>query len=240
MIGLGNVLIADDSDVYIEVMATVMAPYCDALLTAASGDEAVELIGSGRKIDLILCDLVMKNGDGYRVLEHVATMDPAEAPKVVMVTAFPSEQAADRTMELGATAYLTKPTTVREILSAVGVSGLGERREPKQRWRCIGTAHLVEDELDSLGYVTWDVYNLSPTGAFLETKGPLPVGAQMDLLIVIGARKARVTAEVVRVQEPSWIDVGGVGVKFVGPSEELQTILDHALEAIGPADGLKP
>ena len=216
-------------------MSTVLAPYCDETLTAASGREAIALIARDRQIDLVLCDVVMGDGDGFTLLEELAAMgDPA--PRVVMVTAYPRERAAKRALALGARAYLSKPTTMRRILTAVGLSDLNERAERHTRWRCAGRAYLVEEGHEGEAFVAWDVYNLGATGAFLETKGPLPIGAELELLLVVCGRKAGVKARVVRVQEPSWINVGGVGVKFAGGSDDLEALLAGAIENAEPVD----
>lgn len=233
MINLGTVLIVDDSRVSRAMMATMMAPYCDGSVTAGSGHEAIEILSNRNDIDLVLSDVVMKNGDGFELLAHIASMGSA-APKVVMVTAYPREKAAENALELGALAYLSKPTTVRSILNAVGHSKLNERREVNTRWRCSAKAYLLEGESDSRALFSWDVYNLSPNGAFIETKCPLPLGTEMDLVIVLEGMKAHVVARVVRVQEPSWIDVGGAGVEFVATSEEFGQLLEYALRNLEP------
>ena len=62
--------------------------------------------------------------------------------------------------------------------------------------------------------LSWDLYDVSTTGAFIETRGPLPVGAELLLEIIFGKESVRCTARVVRVQEPCWMHVGGVGVVF--------------------------
>jgi len=235
MIGLGNVLIVDDSTIYRDLMATVMGPYSDVTLTAASAREAIAQLESRGDIDLVLCDVVMKDGDGFQVLEYVGSMG-ASTPMVAMVTAFPQQDAAERAFAMGAVAYLTKPTTVRKILTAVGLTGLRERREINTRCRCSGKAYLLEEGHPSDGLFAWDIYNLGPGGAFLETKGPLPLGAELDLLLEIAGEKARVTARVVRVQEPSWIDVGGVGVSFVETSAGLERLLETALRDPQPEE----
>jgi hypothetical protein len=58
----------------------------------------------------------------------------------------------------------------------------------------------------------------------------------MDLLLVAAGGKAHVRAHVVRVQEPSWINVGGVGVKFVGSSEDLDRFLEGACQHLKPEE----
>jgi hypothetical protein len=123
---------------------------------------------------------------------------------------------------------------VRKILAAVGDRRVHQRREPNSRWRCPGKAYLVEDELDRDGCVSWDLYNVGLTGAFLETKCPLAIGTELDLLLVASGRKAHVRAQVVRVQEPSWINVGGVGVKFIGSSDDLELFLEGACQYVEP------
>jgi Tfp pilus assembly protein PilZ len=77
--------------------------------------------------------------------------------------------------------------------------------------------------------MAWDVYNLSIEGAFLETKGPLPVGEELELLLQLAGGKVRVRARVVRVQEPSWLNIAGVGVAFVEPSEEAEALIAAAI-----------
>jgi hypothetical protein len=49
----------------------------------------------------------------------------------------------------------------------------------------------------------------------LDTTGPLPVGTKLEFEIVYDeGRAVRVRGTVVRVQEPSWLDPGGVAVHF--------------------------
>jgi hypothetical protein len=70
------------------------------------------------------------------------------------------------------------------------------------------------------------VYDVSTTGAFIETRGPLPVGAELQLEIIFGKESVRCTARVVRVQEPCWMHVGGVGVVFVEVDPPSRRVLE--------------
>jgi HPt (histidine-containing phosphotransfer) domain-containing protein len=105
------------------------------------------------------------------------------------------------------------------------------RSEPEvnPRFRCAGVAYVLDPASQHGEHLVWDVYNLDPHGAFLETKGPLPVGEELDLLLEVGGRRARVRAHVARVQEPSWLNVGGVGIRFVDISESARSALDSAI-----------
>ena len=151
-----------------------------------------------------------------------------------MLTAYPSDEAAEDARQLGAVGFLSKPTTLRRIHLALEASERGERRELNPRWRCSGKAQLVDDASQGPGAVSWDVYNISEDGAFLETKGPIPIGTKLELMLEIEGGKARVQAFVVRIQEPSWFDVGGVGVTFVQTSDEAEQLIASVLRSSEP------
>ena len=62
---------------------------------------------------------------------------------------------------------------------------------------------------------THRVVDISVSGALLETDGEIPIGQLLELdLALDSTRRACVVAKVVRVQEPAWGVVGGVGVVF--------------------------
>jgi CheY-like chemotaxis protein len=222
----GTVLVIDDSGVYRQLMGTLLAPYCQSVLTAARAREGIEKIKRDPTIELVLCDYLMKGGDGIEVLEAIHEM-PEPKPLVLMVTGYVSEQNEARARELGAGDYLTKPTTIRKIIRALDKGGSGERRAMNPRWRCAGKAHLLDGGND---HVIWDVYNISDDGAFLETKGPIPVGSELELLLEIGGRKTEARARVARIQEPTWMDVGGVGVEFLEISQQTEDAIRAAIE----------
>lgn len=229
----GNVLVVDDSKVCRKLLETVLSPHCDAVLSAGSPWAAIETLESQHRIDLVLCDVVMRAGSGFEVLEYVATR-PDPKPRVLMLSAYQADGAAEDARRLGAVGFLTKPTTLRRIHLALEASERGERRELNPRWRCSGKALLVDDASGGPGSISWDVYNISVDGAFLETKGPIPIGTDLDLLLEIDGGKGRVQARVVRIQEPSWFDVGGVGVTFVKPSDEAEELIAGVLRASEP------
>jgi hypothetical protein len=74
--------------------------------------------------------------------------------------------------------------------------------------------------------LSWDLYDISTSGAFIETRGPLPVGSELHLEIIFGKESVRALARVVRVQEPSWMHVGGVGIVFLEIDPASRRILE--------------
>ena len=71
----------------------------------------------------------------------------------------------------------------------------------------------------------WDIHDLSISGAFLGTKAPVQLGKAVHLCLVLGNQTARVTAIVMRLQEPSWEHVAGIGVAFQDFAEGAKELL---------------
>ncbi|WP_414564987.1 MULTISPECIES: response regulator [unclassified Anabaena] len=71
--------------------------------------------------DLVVCDIVMPDMDGYGVLDTMR-QDPLTAV-IPFIFLTGSDQMADvrRGMELGADDYLTKPSTVEKLLKAIAI-----------------------------------------------------------------------------------------------------------------------
>jgi CheY-like chemotaxis protein len=226
---LSTVLVVDDSILCTHLVSTLLEPHATRILTASSAAEAIECINKHPDLDLVVSDVIMRHDNGFEILEHVAMLTGPK-PRVVLVTARPTAEDRTRAEDLGAQGYLSKPMTLREIFSSLDSEPREERRETYERARCSGTATLVAPESSMLGPLVWDVYNISDRGAFLETKGPLPVGDEVELELHLAGLKTRVRARIVRVQEPSWLDLAGVGVEFLNPGVESQTVIQAAID----------
>jgi CheY-like chemotaxis protein len=224
-----KVLVVDDSAVFRELMSTLFQPYCEGVLTAESACEAIACIDGQDDLDLVVCDVVMDDGDGLSVLEHVSRL-PQPKPQIVLATAYDNTSDRERAGQLGAAGYLPKPTTMRQILATLEPERHAERRLSNPRWRCIGTATLIDPDSRTTAAIAWDVYNISARGAFLETKGPLPAGSEFQLAMELGGHKFQVRARVARVQEPNWMNIGGVGIEFVDLDGAAEAELLEAIE----------
>ncbi len=84
---------------------------------------------------------------------------------------------------------------------------------------------------DPIAESAWSIRDVSITGAFLETSAPLPVGSELELALVFGTAVIHVTARVIRVQEPAWGQVGGVGIEFTRLRGDSQQFLESYIAA---------
>ncbi|MGH1397423.1 MAG: response regulator [Trichormus sp.] len=71
--------------------------------------------------DLIICDIIMPDMDGYAVL-NALRQDPLTAIiPFIFLTGSHDKTAVRKGMELGADDYITKPSTIEEILKAIAI-----------------------------------------------------------------------------------------------------------------------
>lgn len=113
-----TVLVADDSALYRRLAERVLADAGYRVLLARSGREALALARAERP-DVVLCDLLMPDGDGVETLRAVKS-DPAlrDVPVYLLTGAEQADQAA--AAAAGAEGVLTKPFDPTALLAAVG------------------------------------------------------------------------------------------------------------------------
>lgn len=88
------------------------------LLEAADGKEALEIAGR-EKPDLALLDIAMPGLDGLEVCQLLKRDPETSNIVVVMLTGRDATKDKQRAIEVGATDYVTKPFSPRELLDKV-------------------------------------------------------------------------------------------------------------------------
>ena len=88
------------------------------VVTAENGKIGVEVVKK-EKPDLILCDVMMPELDGYGVLYYISKDPETASIPFIFLTAKAEKSDMRKGMSLGADDYLTKPYTEMELLDAV-------------------------------------------------------------------------------------------------------------------------
>ena len=240
-----KLLLIAESSVFRTVLGGVLSAHADQVLTAASAREGRQRVAEHADISLVLSEAAMSDGSGFQLLEYVASLgDPK--PAVILLSARPTEEEAGRAAHLGAIGYLGKPVSLQEIYRLWKESA-GPTQKAAHRVRSLAQALLIDPRDAEVGengvsHLAWGIRNLSLTGAFLETKAPLPVSTELHLALALGAATGHVKAEVVRVQQPSWRCVGGVGIVFRDFGKGTKELLsDYIAQAVrSPAEFTAP
>lgn len=108
-------IIAEDPDYGDWVLDEFQAIGC-AVALSTTGREAVGLLRSGL-VDVVLSEMGMSDLPGMDLLREVGAMN--RKPKVILTTSRHSEFLANRALEKGATAVLSKPFEIEQLFALV-------------------------------------------------------------------------------------------------------------------------
>lgn len=121
-----RILIADDHPIVRQGFKQVLSDTADLLVAdeAGSGQEVLALVAK-KEYDAILLDISMPGKSGLEVLKELKALNP-KIP-VLILSIYPEEQYAVRAFRDGASGYLTKASTPKELISAIRKVSQGGR-----------------------------------------------------------------------------------------------------------------
>ena len=113
-----KVLVVDDTPQNVKLLADLLSVKGYAVVTAASGPEALDKVEAERP-DIVLLDVMMPQMSGYEVCKRIRDNPATGILPVVMVTALDPGQERVKGLEAGADDFLTKPVNHAELLARV-------------------------------------------------------------------------------------------------------------------------
>src|SRR5690554_4971258 len=113
-----TILIIEDNDDIREGTAEILELTGYEVITAPEGKSGVDA-ALKHVPDLILCDIMMPELDGYGVLYMLSKHEKTESIPFIFLTAKAERADMRKAMEMGADDYLTKPFDDMELLNAV-------------------------------------------------------------------------------------------------------------------------
>jgi len=112
----GKILVVDDTPRNVKLLADLLTVKGYAVVTAASGQEALDKI-EREQPDLVVLDVVMPEMSGYEVCRKIREIPETRTLPVVMVTALDPSEERIKGIEAGADDFLTKPINQAELLA---------------------------------------------------------------------------------------------------------------------------
>lgn len=140
---LATILCIDDDRDTLEVRRNVLRSWGYAVLTASGGIDALEVLSSGTRVDLVILDYLMPGMDGDRVAETLKASYPH-----LPIIAVSSVQLPPRMLDL-VDSYAQKGQDVELLLSAIQ-KVLGPSPPPARETSAGKTVLCADDEIDEL------------------------------------------------------------------------------------------
>ena len=119
---MARILVVDDEKSLLEFLLIFLQEQGFEAVDAQSVEEARARLDAG-SFDLVLCDILMPDGNGLDLLREIKSKTPQMA--VIMMTAYASSKSAVEAMKMGAYNYISKPFNLDEL--KVQVAGALEK-----------------------------------------------------------------------------------------------------------------
>lgn len=119
-------LVVDDSRAIRMILARTLRELGYEVREAGNGREALDMMGSPARIDLVMADWNMPVMDGLELLRQVRANPESSAIPVIMVTTEAEIDQMSLALQSGATEYVMKPFTKEILAGKLRLAGLLE------------------------------------------------------------------------------------------------------------------
>jgi len=113
-----KVLVVDDDPRNAFVLTDVLEMHGITVVQATDGRKAIAELAAG-DIDLVLMDVMMPQMDGYETTRAIRRMPQYARLPVITVTARAMQGDREKSIDAGATDYITKPIDIEELLNCM-------------------------------------------------------------------------------------------------------------------------
>ncbi|MBI1726652.1 MAG: response regulator [Candidatus Rokubacteria bacterium] len=184
---MAKVLIVDDSLSVRKMVERAFGLKGFEVLSASSGAEAMERIGSAMP-DVVVCDIVMPDGDGYRICEFVRAHPTLSETPVLLISGFINSAVLDRAAQVRPSDVLRKPFTADDLARKVDELLAARSRRAAAP---VGLPAAAADEMVALSDLKAILVRLASMpgvrlaalvdreGFVIETAGEIGVGAEV-------------------------------------------------------------
>ncbi len=219
----GRILVVDDEAKNVEVISRLMRRLGYDVLTATSGELALESVAR-HKPDLVLLDVNMTGIDGFEVCRRIKSDAGTRLIPVILITGLNATADRVRGIEAGADDFLTKPPVIAEL---------------EARVRSLTRLKRYTDELETAESI------ILTLGLTIESRDPYTQGhceRVARYAAALGARLGLDDGQLVALHRGAFLhDVGKVGIPdaillkpgSLTPSEQAtmqeHTVIGHRL-----------
>jgi CheY-like chemotaxis protein len=115
------VLVVDDDVRNIYSMTNILEIEGLQIKTAFDGLDALEKLKENPQIEIVLMDIMMPNMNGYEAISEIRKNPELKELPIIAVTAKAMNGDREKSMEAGASDYMTKPIQADQLISLMRV-----------------------------------------------------------------------------------------------------------------------
>jgi len=147
-----KILLADDDETLVQTLSFILKKSGYEVVTSLGGENLLSLVAAERP-QLLLLDIMMPKVDGLALLGLLKEDDRFRDLPVLMLSSMDPEDAAVKSLGLGASDFIAKPVRARELLARVeahlrlGKAVAEARGEAKNRAAMVEILHEITDSL---------------------------------------------------------------------------------------------
>ena len=212
-----RVVVADDNTQLRDMLVQFLSDQegIEIVGKAANGLETIKLVQETEP-DVLVCDMIMPQMDGYGVMEKLATIELSRRPSVIALTALSRDDFIARAVNLGASYYMVKPfdfsILAQRILETAGEYGKAEAIQARFiRERGESDADTLEERIANL-FLT--------VGIPAHIKGYQYLREAVKMVIDNPDLMGRITKEL----------YPGIAHRFGTTSSKVERAIRHAIE----------
>ena len=114
-----QILVVEDSIVQRQCLVLTLEKVGYQVIQAGNGQEAIEKLNLNPEISVAICDIEMPVMNGFELLSHCQQNSQLSHVYFVMLTTRSGQKHRQLALSLGARAYLTKPTSDRQLIDVI-------------------------------------------------------------------------------------------------------------------------
>lgn len=126
-----TLMLVDDNQDLLDFLKEALQTEFAEIITATSGNKAIRILNSGKLPDIIISDVNMNDGDGFRLCSEIKKSERLGHIPVILLTARGEQQSQSDSYKIGADAFLAKPFEMETVIELM--RGILRRKEDTRR-----------------------------------------------------------------------------------------------------------
>lgn len=132
-----KLMLVDDEKRYLQTTAKLMEKKGIEVVTAQSGEQALDLLRT-HDVHVVILDIKMPGMDGFKTLRAIKTLYPRV--EVIMLTGHATMDSAIEGLQFGAFDYVMKPADIDDIVNKA-YEAFEKRRRLDEKIRGLTSGH---------------------------------------------------------------------------------------------------